>query len=136
MVLGPVVFDLISNLTETENEGSSAFAKHEIVQGSPIYEAMGEDESTFDLEGVIHPELGVNGALAALEDARKRQLPLPMMRGDFRPLGWFIIRKLKRKDGWLGPTGVGREIRFSVSLIKTERPSGGGIAREIVGIFS
>lgn len=140
MTLGPVVFDMVSNLTETDSSIDSAFAKHDVIGADPIYEAVGGDGGEVTLVGVIHPEFtGVNGTLAALEAAQAEQMPLPLMRGDYVPLGWFVIRNLKRTDTSLNESGVGREITFNVSLIRTAGPSAGfsvaGLAESILGLF-
>jgi len=137
MCLGPVVFDpIISNLEETDLEIESSFAKHEVVGGDPIYEAMGGDGATIELSGVIHPEVwGVNGALAKLEAAEAAQLPLPLLRGTLEPLGWVVIQKLKRGDRTLSRFGYGREITFSVSLIRVGSPAA-SLASAIIGLFS
>lgn len=135
MALGPVVFDYVSNITETNQESGAAFARHDVVGGSPIYEAVGADEATFTLSGIIHPEhFGVNGALARLESAEAAQTPLPLMRGDFRPVGWVVISKLQRADRSLNQFGVGREIDFTVSLIRIGSPSM-SLAPSILGLF-
>lgn len=137
MQLGPVVFDaLVSNLTETDLEVTSSYARHDVVGGDPIYEAMGGAGDTLELAGIIHPEVfGVNGALAKLEAAKAAQLPLPLMRGTLEPLGWVVIDKLSRGDRSLSPFGYGREIEFSVSLIRVGTP-GSSLAAAIVGLFS
>ena len=135
MALGPVVFDRVSNLTETSLEVGAAFAKHDVVGGDPVYEAMGGEGASFTLTGQIHPEhFGVNGALARLEAAEAAQTPLPLMRGDFVPVGWVVIEKLQRQDKTLGFHGVGREIDFTVSLIRVGRP-GLSLARTILKLF-
>ena len=56
------------------------------------------------------------------------------MRGDFVPVGWVVIEKLQRQDKTLGFHGVGREIDFTVSLIRVGRP-GLSLARTILKLF-
>lgn len=135
MALGPVTFDLVTNLTETEQERDVVFAKHDVVNSDPIYEPTGGDEAPFVLSGVIHPEhLGVRGDLAKLEQAQQQQIPLTLMRGTREPLGWVIIKKLKRNDNWLNEFGVGREIKFTVHLLRVGRPGLSMIPR-IMSLF-
>lgn len=135
MSLGPVVFDLVANLIGTEGETASSFAKHEVVGGAPVYEAMGDDEASFTLSGVIHPEhFGGLGTLATLEAARAQQVPLPLMRGDFVPLGWVLIESLSEEHGYLDHRGVGREVQFTVTLIRVGNP-GVGMAASILRLF-
>lgn len=137
MSLGPVVFDaLVTNLAETDIETDSSYAKHDVVGADPIFEAMGGDGGVIELAGVIHPEVfGVNGALAKLEMAEAAQLPLPLMRGTLEPLGWVAIQKLKRSDRSLSQYGYGREIHFTVSLLRVGTPAA-TLAPAIIGLFS
>lgn len=135
MVLGPVVFDLVANLSETDLDVQAAFAKHDVVDADPTYEAVGGDGSTVTLAGVIHPEhFGLNGALAKLEAAQAAQTPLPLMRGTFEPLGWVVIQKLNRKDTSLDGFGRGREINFTVSLLRVGTPAA-AMAPSILRLF-
>lgn len=135
MSLGPIVFDLITNIDAIEVEGVSAFAKHEIVNGGPVYEGMGEDETAITIEGVIHPEhFGGVGSLAAIEAARLAQIPLPLMRGNFVPMGWVIIERFSQSEAYLNEHGVGREVRFSVALLSASTP-GAGFASQLLNLF-
>lgn len=134
--LGPVVFDLRNDLQAIESETNSSFAKHDVMGAAPVYEATGDDESTVTLTGVLHPYVfGATGHLARLEAARAGKIPLPLLRGDFVPVGWFLIKSITRKDAELDAfDGIGHEIEYSVDLIKVDTP-GFGSAGAILGLF-
>jgi phage protein U len=135
MCLGPVLFDLRVGPDVIDKMGKSAFAKHEIVNGNPVYESMGEDEGSFKISGVVHPEhFGGLSRLSAIEAARVSQLPLPFMRGDFTPLGWVLILQFSESSKSLNYYGIGREIEFSAELIRTGSPSG-SLAASILRLF-
>jgi len=135
LALGPVVFDLVSNITETEVETAAKFAKHDVIGADPVLEAMGGDGATVTLNGVIHPyNTGVSGAIAAMELAQSAQTPLPLLRGDYRPLGWWVIEKLTRKDTELSAQGVGKEINFTVTLTRVGSP-GASLVSAILRLF-
>jgi len=136
MSLGPVVFDLVTNLDETEADTKSSFARHDVIGASPVYEEMGDDESGFTLSGTVHPlHFGGLSSLDVLETARSAKIPLPLMRGDFVPLGWVIIDRVKVGASLLNHQGIGRELRFSVDLIRTGNP-GVGAAGAILRLFT
>lgn len=137
MSLGPVVFDhVVTNLTGVEKSSSVTFAQHDVIGAEPILEATGGEGAEYTLTGIIHPEVfGVNGSLAALETAMAEQLPLPLMRGDYTPLGWHVITKLTRSDASLNEIGFGREITFTVTLRSVGSPDS-GLAQAILGLFS
>ncbi len=135
MSLGPVIFDLVTNLTEHNRKAASSFAKHEVVGTSPVYESMGEDEGSFTLTGVIHPaHFGGLGTLGTLEAARLAAIPLPLMRGDFTPLGWVLIQNLTEQSGYLDDKGIGREVQFTVELLRVGSP-GVDMASSILRLF-
>jgi len=119
MSLGPIAFSFVTNLQEYQTSSEASFAKHDVIKSAPVYEAMGDEETTITFQGVVHPHVtGVDGALAAMEQARVNQIPLPLMRGDYTPLGWVIIQKFERTDTNLEETGRALEITFNVTLAK------------------
>jgi phage protein U len=134
--LGPVVFDIATDLAGYEETSASEFAKHRVLGAAPVYEFIGEDEGTFSLSGTMLPYLfgGLTG-LAKLEACRVARVPLPLMRGDFTPLGWVIISSITKKSSELEPTdGVGQEISYDLKLIKVGNP-GLSAAADILRIF-
>lgn len=135
MSLGPIVFDLVTNIDETETRQRSSFARHDVVDAGPVYEATGDDEGTIRLSGTIHPtHFGGLASLDVLEAARASKIPLPLMRGDFSPLGWVVIDGVESNATLLTHQGIGREIRFTVDLIRTSNP-GIGAAASILRLF-
>jgi phage protein U len=134
--LGPVVFDITTDLQKYDEESASAFARHDIFGGSPVYEDVGEEEGTFTFSGTMLPYLfgGLSG-LAKLEAARLARVPLPLMRGDFSPMGWVLISKISKSSSELEPSvGVGQEISYTLTLIKVGTP-GISSAADILRIF-
>jgi len=125
-VLGPCSFTLKTNLQSVTYAWEAAFAAHEVIGASPVYEDMGEGESTVSIEGVIHPRaIGVDGGFSALATARAQRIPLPFLLRDLRPVGWFLISSLQRSDTVLDPTGIGMKIDFSADLLRCGTPGAG-----------
>ena len=123
MILGPVVFDLRNNLTGRSRSSKMAFAKHDVVGGAPVYEALGSDESTATLECVLHPyHFGGLGRLESLYLAMQAQTPLSLMRGDGYPLGWHIINEIDEKHSDIAVAGVGQEVSFTMKLTRVDTP--------------
>ncbi len=136
MCLGPCVFTLRSGLQSVDEESSASFAKHEPIGAGPVYEAMGQDEHSITISGMLHPTLfGFQGTIATLETIKESQTPVPLMRADFRPVGWYIVQSVSRTDTELNDFGIGKEIEFSVSLLKVGSP-GIGSAASILSLFS
>jgi phage protein U len=122
--LGPVVFTLVTGLERIQYGQESGFAKHDVVGAAPIYEDVGEGERSIILDGCIYPEaVGTDGGYSRLEAARQSKVPLPLLLGDLTAVGWVLIDEIKRTDENLGFAGVGREIKFTVSLLRVGRPA-------------
>jgi phage protein U len=135
--LGPVVFNLRTDLQTIDQDVKSSFAKHDVMGASPVYENTGDDESTVTLKGTLHPYFfgGALSGLAALEAARQAKTPLPLMRGDYAPMGWFLIDKISRSDAELDAfEGIGHEIDYTVDLLRVDSP-GAGIAETLLRLF-
>jgi hypothetical protein len=134
--LGPVVFNLKNDLQTISMETKSSFAKHDVMGAAPVYEDTGDDESTMTLKGTLHPYFfqGALNGLAALEAARQAKTPLPLLRGDYVPMGWFLIDKISRDDSELYLEGIGQEIDYTVDLLRADSPGIGG-AESLLRLF-
>lgn len=109
--LGPVIFDIRNDPQTIEQEANSSFAKHDVMGAAPVYEDTGDSESPVTLKGTLHPYFfpGALRGISALEAARQAKVPLPLMRGDFAPISWFLIDEISRSDASLSPEGIGNE---------------------------
>ena len=124
MILGPVVFSIAPmSLVSMQGSQKMRFASHDVLGAHPVLEFMGPDSATRSIEGVIYPEhFGGGAELSRLVEARKRGVPLPLIRGDFTPLGWFVIEDVQIKHESMNAAGVGREITFTVELRSVSTP--------------
>lgn len=128
--LGPVTFDLTIDLQGYTEKWVSSFAKHEVFGAGPIYEDTGDGESTLTIKGILHPYLfrGAMNGLAALKAIRAAKLPVTLTRGDYTPLGWYLVNEISAEHSTLHPLdGVGQEIEYSVELFSCGPPTGGQI---------
>lgn len=135
--LGPILFDLRNDLQSMRLEEQSSFAKHGLLGAGNAYEDTGDEDNTIELTGTLHPYLFAGGLLGleAIRVARAQKLPLPLMRGDFTPLGWFVIESISRTHNDLhARDGVGTEIEYSIRLLRVDTPVGSSIG-SILRIF-
>lgn len=124
-VLGNVVFDLRTDLASVDSEETSSFAAHDVMGAAPIYEDTGDEEATVTLQGTLYPHFfaGSLAGISLLKQARRAKLPLPLMRGDFTPMGWFLIKSISDSATELDAgDGVGHVVEYTVSLIKVGTP--------------
>lgn len=136
MALGPVLFDISLDLQSVEEVWNSAYARHDVMGAAPIYENVGEEESTITLTGELYPyHFGGLGGMAALEAARTAKIPLPLLRADGMPFGFVLISSISRTDNMLDAgQGIGNQIEYSVKLIKVGSPGLGG-AEALLRLF-
>lgn len=140
-ILGPVAFDVVTDMQSISMETGTTLARHDVINAAPVYEATGEEESTVTIQGTVMPFFAVQFGLSAtagyrlLEVARLAKTPLSLMRGNYEPLGWYIIRSIKRDDADLDPsTGVGQEVSFTINLVRVGTP-GSALAAAILRLF-
>ncbi|TVR06619.1 MAG: phage tail protein [Salinarimonadaceae bacterium] len=135
MMIGPVMCDIALNLGAHGGGRPIPFASHDVLGVEPVLEDMGPGNAVLNLQITIHPEhFGGLGGLEALKIARDQMLPLPVIRGDFTPLGWFVIEDVEEDHATLNGGGVGREITVKVSLRSAGSPSA-GLAPSIFRLF-
>lgn len=127
--LGPINFNLTNDLVSISQKDTSSWAKHEVLGTGLVYEDTGDGEGTVTLKGTLRPYLfrGALNALAALRAARAAKQPLPLTRGDYTPIGWFIINEITSEHTSLHPlSGVGQEVEYTVELLACGSPGIGG----------
>lgn len=137
LCVGPVVFDIAIDVQSVSFQTASSFAKHEVVGAGPVYEDTGDDESTIEIKGTLHPYFfeGSLAGISALETARRQKVPVPVMRGDFTPLGWVLIQSIGSDHQDIDAyDGVGAEVQYTVKMVRTDQP-GAGLAASILSLF-
>lgn len=116
-------------------KGETRFAEHNVLGGSPVFEFVGQGATTYTISGTLHPEFcGGLEVVEALEAARNQALPMPVVRGDLVPLGWFVITELSHDSSNIGLLGAGREVEFSVTMKRTDAP-GTSLAAALFRLF-
>ncbi|MFB6404548.1 phage tail protein, partial [Pseudomonas putida] len=91
-VLGKIEFEVAGGFTGLEQRGSANWAEHNLIQGKPLLEWVGEslDELTFTM--ALHPWLGDPEAqLRTLAEAKSKHDPLAFVLGSGKYVGNFVI---------------------------------------------
>ena len=135
-MLGPALFEIAPMALDKLTIGRKIpFASHDVLGAEPILEDMGPDNQTVTLDGKLKPDhFGGLGELEALKLARDAATPLPLIRGDFMPLGFFLIEEVEEKHESINEFGIGREIEVEVKLRSVAAP-GIGAAGAIFRLF-
>lgn len=97
-MLGDVRFEVLNSFTSLEADHAAAFAKHDVLQGRPRLQAMGNELTTLRFSLKLHwrlgnPDTAYNGLLAAKESQQAQAL----VYGSGRFVGWFVIERLTER---------------------------------------
>lgn len=124
-LLGAVTLDTFPfSIDEVDRSASADFAVKPFLGSLPGREFMGEGDDTIVLSGQLLPEkIGGLTELETLHGFRRAGQRLPVMRGDGKMLGWFVITDLREQHAQLLRNGVGGELTHTVTLAKVD-PAG------------
>lgn len=136
LLIGPALFRIEPmSLQKLSMSRKIPFAEHAVLGAEPVLEDMGPENESVTVSGVLHPaHFGGLPELEILKMARDGALPLPVTRGDFRPLGFFLIEEVEEKHDMIGFKGVGRVVEVEVKLKSVATP-GVGMAAAILRLF-
>lgn len=108
-----------------ERESAADFAAHDLLGRLRSREFVGEGDETITLRGRILPfvpELDGREDLEALQGCRLAGEPLAVMRGDGRPLGWFVIEAIRESHSQIQARGVAAVIDVEIRMTKVGQP--------------
>jgi phage protein U len=137
MQLGEVTFEVIPfNTDQYSRDAAYDFAAHDVMGRMRPREAMGEGDETWSISGKLFPgHFGGLGSLDTLNKMRAGGSAQPLVRGDGRNLGWFLIESVSERSSWLRKDGVGGQIEFDISLVKSPKPSAASMIQTLMRLF-
>jgi len=111
------------NTHEIDHETSTDWA-HKEIAGAPIYrEWVGENDELVYIRGMVFPYRIRGLSMLEMFEAKRRQGIADMIvRGDGRPMGWFVCEKLIRQHHFLSTEGVGQQITFEAIFARVPVP--------------
>lgn len=118
-MLGDVRFELLQGFERLEAQHEARFAKHDVLQGRPRLQAMGNELTELRIGIKLHwllgnPDTAYKGLLAALE----AQQAVSLVFGSGRFAGWFVIERLAERT--LIQDGQGRTAARELDVELTE----------------
>jgi len=138
--IGPLECDTFPfEVGSVERETTADFAKHALVSAPEDYEFAGRGTSSLTVSGQLLPFH--IGGLSELETAHalcEGGQPQWVFRGDGRPLGWYVITKVKEKHKHISPTGIGFVIEHELNLERVDDPGsdvGGDLISTLISLF-
>lgn len=135
--LGAVAFEVWPlNAQSVDRSAETSFAEKPVLGRRPPLEYVGEGAETIRMSGKIFPQkLGGLDELEALDEQRRAGKAMPLMRGDGKPLGWFVIESLTERATYLDQRGVGKVVEFDLSLRRAERAPATSLSSLLTTLF-
>lgn len=137
--IGPLTLDTIPFAAESfTRAGGADMAVKPVMGGLQPREHMGEADESITLSGQLLPTR--LGGLTELEIAyglSTSATKVPLMRGDGRMFGWYVIEKVNERHSDLTRFGVGFVVQYSLALSKvtTDGAVGGAQTGGLVGML-
>nr|DAS19877.1 MAG TPA: hypothetical protein [Caudoviricetes sp.] len=104
--LGDVKFELLTSFTNFEETHSAQYARHDVLQGRPRLQAMGNDLTELKFSLRLHWKLGdVDTAYNGLIAAKNSGQAVSLVFGSGRFFGWFVIEKLTSRTTIMNEKG-------------------------------
>ncbi|UJD79811.1 phage tail protein [Serratia rubidaea] len=95
--------------------------KNERVNQSAGWQYIGAGEDSITLDGVLYPEItGGNLSLASLETIGFTGRPWPLIEGDGRIYGMYVMTRLERGKSEFDRYGNPKKIEFTISLSRVD----------------
>ena len=117
--------------------GETSLPRKEIMGGDDLIEHTGERDRTLSLSGHCWPDMfGGEGLLDAFDIARRAGVPMFVMRGGRRPLGWYACERFEHGHTHLRADGVGKIVTIEMDLIACGRPVGAAAIMSVMSLFS
>lgn len=139
-MIGPVTVEVFPfNADAVTVDGTTDYAKKDLLGRLPAREFVGEGDETLTLKGQVLPsKLGGLSAIEALHGLRRRGERLFVMRGDGAVKGWYAVEHIAENHEMLGPNGVDQVVKHEVKLVMVDPPdsdAGGGIINDLIGLL-
>lgn len=137
MTLGSLVLEVWPfNPTETDRNSGGDYVEKPVMGRRPPLEWVGEAAETFNISARLFPaKLGGLDGLSRLNAMRQSGTPQYLMRGDGRPLGWFVIESVSENSQYLDAKGVGQVIEVDITLKRSDAPGVGNLFSILSGLL-
>ncbi|MGP3161658.1 phage tail protein [Serratia marcescens] len=122
MVFGMFVFTLrTAPYQQLRHSQDWRHVKNDRINQSAGWQYIGAGDDSITLDGVLYPEItGGNLSLSSLETIGFTGRPWPLIEGDGRIYGMYVMTRLERGKSEFDRYGNSKKIEFSISLSRVD----------------
>lgn len=117
--LGNIIFEGLKGFSSFEESYAVNYAQHERIQGKPRLEVVGDSLDTINFDMYIHRDImNPDEAIETLRAAMSDREILPLILGNGRVVGNFVIPSLNKTTSFTDSDGNLIEATLSVELLE------------------
>ncbi|MFA7505721.1 MAG: phage tail protein [Burkholderiaceae bacterium] len=137
-MLGPISFRLITYFEGLSNRRGYDYARHEVIEGKPRLQWMGDDLEEVDIDLMFHVSYcNPEAELAKLKVAGSMHTALPLIYGSGQYVGMFVIRTIRSTARQTNARGALVAVTARVSLVEHGGFGGlGGLLGAVISVVN
>lgn len=118
--LGNIRFEGLKGFSNFSHERGVNYAQHELINGKPRLQAVGDNLDSISFGMYLHSEFtNPEADVEALRLAMQNREILPLILGNGRVLGFFVIPNFSQINSFTDPLGNLIEVTLSVELLES-----------------
>jgi len=118
--LGNIRFEGLKGFSNFSHERGVNYAQHELINGKPRLQAVGDNLDSISFGMYLHSEFtNPEADIEALRLAMQNREILPLILGNGRVLGFFVIPNFSQINSFTDPLGNLIEVTLSVELLES-----------------
>lgn len=118
--LGNIRFEGLKGFTDFSHDRGVNYAQHELINGKPRLQAVGDNLDLISFGMYLHSEFtNPEADIETLRSAMLKREILPLILGNGRVLGFFVIPNFSQNNSFTDPKGNLIEVTLSVELLES-----------------
>tara|TARA_R110000782_G_scaffold123923_3_gene215425 strand:- start:1089 stop:1946 length:858 start_codon:yes stop_codon:yes gene_type:complete len=117
--LGNIRFEGLKGFSSFSHERGVNYAQHELINGKPRLQAVGDNLDTISFSMYLHSEFtDPESDIEVLRTAMQEREVLPLILGNGRVLGFFVIPSFSQSNSFTDPVGNLIETTLNIELLE------------------
>jgi len=118
--LGNIRFEGLKGFSNFSHERGVNYAQHELINGKPRLQAVGDNLDSISFGMYLHSEFtNPEADIETLRLAMQNREVLPLLLGNGRILGFFVIPNFSQSNSFTDPLGNLIEVTLNIELLES-----------------